>query len=148
MYTVRRRVTIPLAIVAALAVTPVLAGCLGNPVEGIINGAVEKATGGDVSLGGKLPDGWPSEVPVIEGDILFGAGSSASGSEGWVVTIASKAADPLEDAKAKLIAAGFTEDANVANGQAGLVAVKNDNYGVLVAGSKDGILYTVTPITP
>ncbi|HEU4467116.1 MAG TPA: hypothetical protein VFR98_11360, partial [Agromyces sp.] len=44
--------------VAAVA-TALLTGCVGNPVEDLVNqgveDAVEGATGGDVELGGDLP---------------------------------------------------------------------------------------------
>jgi hypothetical protein len=110
---------------------------------------VQGATGGDVSLGGKLPKDWPSEVPVIDGKILFGAGGSSDREKGWVVTIKSEAADPLADARKQLEDAGFVVDTDAAasGGEIGVVAVKNDNYGVLVAGSADGVLYTVTPVS-
>ncbi|MGO4690949.1 hypothetical protein [Glaciibacter sp. 2TAF33] len=147
MYRVRRAVSVPLAIVFACVSVPLLSGCFGS-VESAINGAVQGATGGEVSLGGKLPKGWPSEVPVIDGKILFGAGGSSDGEKGWVVTIKSEAADPLADARKQLEDAGFVVDTDAATsgGEVGVVAVKNDHYGVLVAGSADGVLYTVTPV--
>jgi hypothetical protein len=139
---------VPLAIVIACVSIPVLSGCVG-PVENAVNGAVQGATEGDVSLGGALPKGWPSEVPVIDGKILFGAGGSSGGHEGWVVTIKSGAANPLADARAQLEVARFVVDteAEASSGEVGVVAVKNDDYRVLVAGSADGVLYTVTPVS-
>jgi hypothetical protein len=138
---------VPLAIVIACVSVPVLSGC-GGPVESAVNGAVQGATGGDVSLGGALPKGWPSEVPVIDGKILFGAGGSSGGHDGWVVTITSEATNPLADARAQLEGAGFVVDttAQASSGEVGVVAVKNDHYRVLVAASADGVLYTVTPV--
>jgi hypothetical protein len=148
MYTVRRAISVPLAIVIACVSVPLLSGCFGS-VESAVNGAVQGATGGDVSLGGKLPKGWPHEVPVIDGKILFGAGGSSDGQKGWVVTIKSDATDPLADARKKLEDAGFVVDTDVATskGTVGVVALENDNFGVLVAGSADGVLYTVTPVS-
>lgn len=99
-----------------------------------------------MSLGGALPTGWPEEVPVIDGEILLGAGNSADGQTGWVVTIKSTSADPISDAKAQLEAAGFVADASGSNGSGGAAAMKNDNYTVLVAGNADGVLYTVMPV--
>ena len=136
-----------LALVTMLAVAPVLAGCSDAAVQDAVNGAVQGATDGDVSLGGALPDGWPAEIPVIDGEIKFGAGNTTNGDQGWVVTVASSAADPLADAKQKLVDAGFVPDtsasANV--GDVGVVALTNATYTVTVAGTPDGVLYTVAP---
>ncbi|WP_120337641.1 hypothetical protein [Cryobacterium soli] len=112
-----------------------------------MNGAVQGATDGDVSLGGALPDGWPEEIPVIDGEIKFGAGNTTNGDQGWVVTIASSASDPLADAKQMLVDAGFEADtstsANV--GDVGVESLKNASFRVTIAGTPDGVLYTVAP---
>lgn len=126
-----------------------LSGCFFNPfnpqgsVEDAVEGAVEGATGGDVSLGGELPEGFPTEVPLIEGEIVFGAGTG--GEEGWFVTIESDSTDPVADAAAALEAAGFTEQAGLEGVEA--VAVRtNGTYDVFVVGDEDGtVSYTVTP---
>ncbi|TFC62636.1 MULTISPECIES: hypothetical protein [unclassified Cryobacterium] len=136
-----------LALAAVLAVAPALAGCSDAQVQDAVNGAVQGATDGDVSLGGALPDGWPAEIPVIDGEIKFGAGNTTNGDQGWVVTVASGAADPLADAEQKLVDAGFVPDtsasANV--GDVGVVALKNATHIVTIAGTPDGVLYTVAP---
>ncbi|WP_133163909.1 hypothetical protein [Cryobacterium zongtaii] len=136
-----------LALAAVLAVAPALAGCSDTQVQDAVNGAVQGATDGDVSLGGALPDGWPAEIPVIDGEIKFGAGNTTNGDQGWVVTVASGAADPLADAEQKLVDAGFVPDtsasANV--GDVGVVALKNGTHIVTIAGTPDGVLYTVAP---
>jgi hypothetical protein len=136
-----------LALLAILAVGPALAGCSDAQVQGAVNGAVQGATDGDVSLGGTLPDGWPTEIPVIDGEIKFGAGNTTNGDQGWVVTVASSAADPLADAKQKLVDAGFEPDTgNSANvGDVGVAALKSAAYTVTIAGTPDGVLYTVAP---
>ncbi|MBX0300186.1 hypothetical protein K2F54_09380 [Cryobacterium sp. 1639] len=136
-----------LALVAVLAVGPALAGCSDAQVQDAVNGAVQGATDGDVSLGGALPDGWPAVIPVIDGEIKFGAGNTTNGDQGWVVTVASATTDPLADAKEKLVDAGFEPDAgNSANvGDVGVVALKNSTYTVTIAGTPDGVLNTVGP---
>jgi hypothetical protein len=136
-----------LALVTVLAAGPALAGCSDGQVQDAVNGAVQGATDGDVSLGGALPDGWPAEIPVIDGDIKFGAGNTTNGDQGWVVTIASGATDPLADAKQLLVDAGYEPDTgNSANvGDVGVVALKNATYTVTIAGTPDGVLYTVAP---
>jgi hypothetical protein len=136
-----------LALVALLAVVPALAGCTDAEVQDAVNGAVQGATDGDVSLGGSLPDGWPAEIPVIDGEISFGAGNITNGDQGWVVTVASSAADPLADAEQMLVDAGFAPDtstsANV--GDVGVVSLTNATYLVTVVGTPDGVFYTVAP---
>jgi hypothetical protein len=143
----KRPLRMGIALVAVLAAGPLLAGCSDLQVQDAVNGAVQGATDGDVSLGGALPDGWPSEIVVIDGEIKFGAGNTTNGDQGWVVTVASSAADPLADAEQKLLDAGFEADtsssANV--GDLGVVALANATYSVTIAGTPDGVLYTVAP---
>lgn len=138
---------IGLALVAALAAGPLLAGCSGGQVQDAVNGAVQGATDGDVSLGGALPDGWPTEIPVIEGELKFGAGNTTDGDQGWVVTVASDATDPLADATQMLIDAGFEreESASINVGDLGLVALTSATFQVTLTGTPDGVLYTVAP---
>ena len=141
------RLRMGLAVLAVLAIGPALAGCSDEAVQGAVNGAVQGATDGDVSLGGTLPDGWPTEIPVIDGEIKFGAGNTTNGDQGWVVTVASAAADPLADAEQKLVDAEFEPDTgNSANvGDVGVAALKSATYTVTIAGTPDGVLYTVAP---
>jgi len=145
--TMTRPLRMALALAALLAVGPALAGCSDAQVQDAVNGAVQGATDGDVSLGGALPDGWPEEIPVIDGEIKFGAGNTTNGDQGWVVTIASSASDPLADAKQMLVDAGFEADtstsANV--GDVGVESLKNASFRVTLAGTPDGVLYTVAP---
>ncbi|KQQ94500.1 hypothetical protein ASF62_10440 [Leifsonia sp. Leaf325] len=137
----RTRLAVP-AIAVALLLTPALAGC------GVVESAVDQATGGQVSVGGKLPKGWPEEVPVVDGKILVGAGGQGDGGSGWIVTVDATAADPIAEATTQLEDAGFSVDsaAEASTDDGGFVAMKNENYSVLVAGTKDGLLYTVTPL--
>jgi hypothetical protein len=143
----RPALRLALTVAALLAAGPALAGCADAGVQDAVNGAVQEATGGDVSLGGTLPDGWPAEIPVIAGEVKFGAGNTTNGDQGWVVTVASESADPLADAKQLLTDAGFESDtsssANV--GDVGVVALTNATWTVVVAGTPTGLLYTVAP---
>lgn len=148
MKTIRTRVAVPVAIVAALLLAPALSAC--SSVSGIVNGAVEDASGGNVSVGA-LPSGWPDEVPVIEGDIV-GGGKIPDG-DGWMVIIKSDAADPIADAQTQLEAAGFTTPVDVPaesipgleDLSSGSYFAQNANYTVVVAGSEQGVIYTVVP---
>ena len=151
MATVMKSKTSPLrmglALLVVLAAGPAMAGCSDTQVQDAVNGAVQGATDNDVSLGGALPEGWPAEIPVIDGEIKFGAGNTTNGDQGWVVTVASAEADPLADAKQKLVDAGFEPDTgNTANvGDVGVAALKNASYRVTIAGAPEGVLYTVAP---
>ncbi|MET0725877.1 MAG: hypothetical protein ABWY36_05965 [Leifsonia sp.] len=138
----RTRLAVPV-IAIALLLTPALAGC------SLVQGAVEDATGTSVRVDGSLPEGWPASVPVIEGKVLFGAGGQGDGGSGWVATIDATDADPIAAATKQLEDAGFTADgtAQAPSGDGGFVAMKNAEYTVLVAGTKDGVLYTVAPVT-
>jgi len=141
---------VALAIVVAAAGLTLLAGCsvgdtVRESVSGAVNGAVQDATGGDVSLGGQLPAGWPTDIPVLDGEVLFATGGlGESGAGGWVVTVSATSTTPLADARTQLLAAGFTEV--VAGVDVEVVTMANATYGVVVAGNADGVVYTVTPV--
>lgn len=135
-----------LGVLAALALVTAtgLTGCV-NPVEELVNksieGAVEEATGGDVSVGGELPADFPAEVPLVDGDIVFAAGSNG---EGWLVTITAKGADPVAEAVAALEAAGFAADTSVSGTDAAASVYSNETYLVFIAGDGENLAYTVT----
>lgn len=82
---------------------PALTGC--SMVEGVI----EQQTGGDVDLGGNtVPDDFPADVPLAEGEIVNG--SSITGGEGKVWNVLINVSDPAapDSIAAQLEAAGFT----------------------------------------
>ena len=135
------------ALSAALVVG--LSGCFGNPLEQIVNQGVEEAiegaTGGAVGVG-EMPEGWPNEVPVVDGEVLFGASGTANNETGWAVTIQAESSDALEQARQQLLAAGFAEDDTFAEaGTAGVAAFSNPRYDVVVTAGNDGIVYVVVP---
>ena len=137
------------SVAAALAAltSALLTGCFSNPVEDLVNQgveeAVEGATGGDVSLGGELPADFPATIPLIEGEIGFGAGTG--GEEGWIVAVNSTAADPVADAVAELEGAGFTKSTELSGGDANAALYTDGEYLVLLAGEGETVTYTVTP---
>jgi hypothetical protein len=149
MSTIRKRLTVALLVSTALLVAPAMSGC--SALEGII----EQVTGGDVNVSvGSLPDGWPTEVPVIDGDILGGATTKADdGTPIWNVTIKGDS-NSADDVATQLEDAGF--EAVDLPGEVGsgdlAQAFKNDTYGVLVAvtGADDNwvVNYTVAEGDP
>lgn len=139
------RLRLGLLAATALVAATALTGCFANPVEDLVNqgieGAVEEATGGDVSLGGELPADFPAEVPLPDGEIVFAAGTAG---EGWIVTMTSAAADPVADAAAALEGAGFTVDTTLSGTDAGASVYTNEKYLVVVAGDGENVAFTVT----
>ena len=133
-----KRFTVPLAILLALAIMPALSGCFANPIEQIVEGA----TGGDVDLGGAgLPDGFPSaDVPIVDGEIIYGLGIGNDDGKVWNVTIKVGGLDVVDEIKSKLEGAGFTaNEAGVggATEDRATLLYDSDTYNVLVVVSRD-----------
>lgn len=129
MSTMRRKVAIPLAIVVALSSVPMLTGCFGNPLQGVLNAA----TGGV----GHLPGDFPSSVPVYKGKIISGIGFGTGKDEIWNVTVEVPGSDAGNTIKSDLKAAGFTiQESSVAD-TGGTQMADNKVYSVLVVTSKD-----------
>ncbi len=103
MTSIRTRFAIPAAIIAALVIAPSLSGC------GAIAGLVNKASGGQVELGGnKVPADFPSDIPLIKGDVIYGLGVNGDdGNKGWNVTIKVESADAFDEISSELTDAGF-----------------------------------------
>lgn len=141
----RARMT-ALALVLPLMLAPALSGCSLNPIEGII----EQATGGDVSLGGaNIPDGFPTDaVPLFDGEVKFGAGLANADGQVWNVTIAVPGADAYATIKTQLEDAGFTAAPGADATTGGVFSSDKFGVAVVVADSGDGgwvANYTVTP---
>ena len=135
---------------AALAlVAPALTGC------GLIQNAVEQATGGDVDFGGtSVPTDFPSEVPLIDGEVVSGASAGNSDGKVWNVTIKVDDVSAFDDIKAQLEGAGFTSsELGGATDQGATGTFTKEPYGVfvVVAGgdTSEGWVanYTVTSST-
>ena len=150
MFVTHKRVTISLAIVLALAVTPTVAGC------SVIKGVIEQQTGGKVDLGGKsIPANFPkSEVPLIPGDVVYGAGLTTANGDVWNVTINVKDMSAFDTITSGLTGAGFTakevggkQDDGTATGA--FTSAKYSIVVVVTKGNDAGSLlvnYTVTSI--
>ena len=126
-----RPLTAAIALATALLLAPALAGC---SIEDLVN----QATGGEVNLSiGSLPDGWPAEVPVIDGEIVGGGtADSEDGTPGWNALIKVDDESAFDEIAAQLEDAGFESvDAGQLDGGDNLTsgAYQNGNYGVFVA---------------
>jgi hypothetical protein len=147
MINSKRRLSASIAIVLALGIAPALSGCFGNPLEGI----VEQVTGGQVDLGGtEIPEGFPSEVPLVSGDVQFAIAVGEGEGRGYNVTILVGPESPLDGVQSALTDAGFEIQLQGSGaGGEGTVIFTGDTWvgGVIVAKSGDGytVNYTVAP---
>lgn len=99
----------------ALGASLTLTGCFSNPLDGLLGGGVENiienATGGLVGGShGELPKDFPTEVPVIDGEVQGGIGVGVEGSRVWTVNISAPGGTVEEVAahvNSQFTAAGF-----------------------------------------
>ena len=99
---VRTRLTATVAILSALVIAPALAGCQ------VIESVVEGATGGDVQIGGtSIPEGFPAEVPVYDGDIINGSSITKNGETVFNVVVSVPDTSAFDTIKSDLEGAGF-----------------------------------------
>jgi hypothetical protein len=102
MSTLSRKIAVPLALVVAVSAVPMLTGCFGNPIQGVI----KAATGGKVNIGGgSLPQDFPSAVPVYKGKIDSAVGLGTGKKEIWNVTVEVGSSDATSTIKSELTGA-------------------------------------------
>ena len=150
MSSLRNRVFAPIAIALAVVLTPTLAGCgiISNPIEGIVEGA----TGGNLDLGGtSVPDDFPADVPLYDGEVVFGASFGTGTDQIFNVTVKVPDAGAVDQIASDLEAAGFTAagEVNLSSDQGGTLVYTSDTWGVLVVVATDAenswtANYTVT----
>jgi hypothetical protein len=127
----------PRAAVAALAgvlllgVAPALAGC------SVVEGVIEQQTGGQVDLGGaSVPEDFPAEVPLADGEIVNGSAVTTDAGRAWNILM--NVSDPAapESIAAQLEGAGFLAAEGMGIGgvteQGGTLAYANTSYVVNV----------------
>ncbi len=90
----------------------------------LINNVVNSATGGNVpeglGTGQSVPADFPSEVPLIDGDVVFGLSLPGdNGEKAWNVTINVSGARAFETIKTQLTDAGF-EYQELSDGRVGI----------------------------
>ncbi|CAN5528170.1 hypothetical protein BH10ACT7_BH10ACT7_04730 [soil metagenome] len=130
----RKSITISLALVVALAGAPALAGC------SVVEGLIEQQTGGDIDLGGtSVPADFPSEVPLIDGDIVNGSGFATDGTKVWNIIVKVSDGAAFDTIKSQLEGAGFTfNETGSETPEAGTGVFDGENYGVLVVVAQAG----------
>lgn len=135
--------TILLAAVILVGVMPALAGCSVRDV-------VDTATGGQVQLpGSSLPDDFPAEVPLYDGEVLSGAGLGNADGKIWNVGVRVPDAGAVDEIQTALSDAGFVTNLQGPSGaDGGTIIASSDAYGVAVVVVRDdsGFVanYTVT----
>ncbi len=137
--TARRRLSvIALAASLALATPLLLSGC------SLIHLPGSQSTGGGISIpgvgsvgSGKLPGDFPSDVPVIKGDVLTGASLGSGSKKAWNVSIKISSIDDFDTIVTELTGAGFTQadggTAKTSDGATGLFSKGDFNVAVVVA---------------
>lgn len=114
---------------------------------------IESSDGTFTSGMGSLPQGFPEDIPVVEGEILQGASSEGNGTTGWVVSVAVDQSpdQAIAEAAAALEGAGYTEGDNSASME-GLSYVQyvGSEWEIILGAADNGeggtlLSYTVTP---
>lgn len=148
MHRVNKNLAVPALIVMTLIAAPTLSGCS-------VQNIVHEVTGGKVDVGGnKIPSDFPNVVPLVKGDVIFGA--RVKGDKGetvWNLTIKAPATTTFADIKSEFEGAGFeTGDVGGQTDGAGTATFTNGAYSAAVVFTKNdkGELianYTVTNVT-
>jgi len=117
MMSLGRRIV---AAAGAALVVGVLAGCA--MVQDVVNQGIDDATGGQGEFSvGTVPEDFPQEVPLAEGDVLLSAKPTT---DSWAVTIR------VADDAAAQAAADAVEDAGFTPLVEGTTVYENDTYHV------------------
>ncbi len=148
-----------IAVAGSFAVTCslLLSGCSMLHLPGLPGGS---STSGGISIPGlgsagtgKLPQDFPSDVPVAKGDIVTGLSLGAGADKVWNVSIKVSGVDAFSSIESELKGAGFSEPdgANVQDASGVTAAFQGSKYDVAVVivkpDDKTGWVadYTVTP---
>jgi hypothetical protein len=133
MFSSSQKITVPIALALALLAGPALAGC---SVQNLAN----SATGGKVELPGKsVPKDFPSEVPLVQGDVLLGGGvGDGKGGKAWNVTIKVPGASSFDSIAKQLEGAGFAPQGSLAGtgSEGGTGVFEGTTYGVILVVSE------------
>lgn len=137
-----RLVSIALGAVLLTGIPVALSGC------SIAEGIIEQQTGGDVDLPGQsVPADFPSDVPLVDGTVTFGAAIGTDSQKAWNVTYTVPGADnPAQGIADQLAAAGFTaqELGGGVTTDGGLLNYSSDAWLVVVIVGKDGDAWTAS----
>lgn len=148
----RKVIVFPLAVALGLASVPLLAGC--NPAQIVadaagnaVQDAVKDATGVDVSTG-SLPEGWPTSVPVVSGDVVAGGSfDTGEGSSYEAVVNIKDVAAATAELKNQMASGGFEATSEMEADGSFIGNYSNGEWTVAVfigeAGGQAAATYTV-----
>jgi hypothetical protein len=136
----RARIAIPFLALALLA-GPALTGCSSQALaEGVAEGvAAENGQEIDLNTDGGMPDGFPENIPVIEGDVISGVAVGDGGTQTWTVQIA--ITDPeaaYNEIKTGLEKAGFSSDFTGMNEGQGYGTFDDGAHSVVISTGDNG----------
>lgn len=143
----RRSRAAAFALVAGVLIASTLTACMANPLETVVEGV----TGGNVDLGGaNVPDDFPADIPLYDGEVVQGLGVGAGAGKSWTVIVKVPDATAIDTIRTQLEGVGLTSEFEQAGGGALGAAFSNDTYGVVVGITGDGnkgfvATYLVTP---
>lgn len=115
---------------------------------------VETSEGTFTSGVGSLPEGFPEDIPIAEGEILSGASSTMQGQQGWLVSVSVDQApdEALAAAGAALEDAGYAEgDNSMAMEGLAYVQYTGSDWEIILGATEDGqggTLLSYTVIEP
>jgi hypothetical protein len=146
MRTITKKIAAPLAIVVALSLAPALSGCSVNDI-------IKGASGGNVELpGASVPADFPSEVPLLNTDVVTGIGLGKGAKKVWSVIIRVDGASAVDDITSQLEDAGFTKETSYGGSteDGATFGFSDDKYTVILVTAKDKkdgwvASYTVAP---
>jgi hypothetical protein len=144
MTSLRRRRLPVIAVAGSLAIAMplLLSGCSLIPH---LPGSGSGSGGGGISIPGlgsagtgKLPSSFPSDVPVVKGDIISGVSVGSGTDAVWNVTVKVASVDAFDGIQTQLTGAGFTaaDDATAKTDKGATGAFSNDSWDVVVAVAK------------
>lgn len=104
---------------------------------------------GTISVGKGLPDDFPEEITVLEGEVVS---SSSMAGQGWTAAV-KRDGDPEaeRDAAVEALGGGFTQVSEMNTAEMSMVILENDTYNVSISAVDDGettlVQYIVSPKT-
>lgn len=150
-FSSRRRTGRATASLAALTLgaSLTLTGCFGNPLDALtgqggqggIEGLIDEATGGLFDgFSGGVPSDFPTEVPLVEGQVQGGFGMNVDDGKGWTVIVL--APGSLTEVGTRVAeqfaAAGFeSSESNLSFSGGQFGSHKKGNIGVIVSAIED-----------
>jgi len=127
----KTRIAAPVLIALALLAGPTLAGCsfIQNPVENVIEGV----TGGEVDLPStELPDDFPSDVPLYDGEIANTMALGDADAKVYTVSIRVPGTETIDEIISEFEAEGYKSTVSSNSAEGATAAFESDAWSVVV----------------